>query len=106
MENTKRHKPADIRFDDRLVIQWKDGVTHRIPYLPLRDACPCAACVDELSGQKTLDPATIPPDIHLKRADYVGNYALRLHWSDGHGTGLYTFRSLRQLGEQTGQMEN
>jgi DUF971 family protein len=29
----------------------------------------------------------------------VGNYALRIHWSDGHHQGLYTWRHLRDLCE-------
>ena len=29
----------------------------------------------------------------------VGNYALRLVFADGHSTGIYTFRFLRELGE-------
>ena len=31
------------------------------------------------------------------KADYVGNYALRITWSDGHDTGIYAFRFLREL---------
>jgi DUF971 family protein len=32
-------------------------------------------------------------------AELVGNYALRIQWSDGHDTGLYTWKYLRELDE-------
>jgi len=33
----------------------------------------------------------------------VGHYALRIRFSDGHDTGIYTWRYLRELGEQHGK---
>ena len=33
----------------------------------------------------------------LAELEEVGNYAVRLEWGDGHGTGLYAFRYLRDL---------
>jgi DUF971 family protein len=32
----------------------------------------------------------------------VGHYALRIRFSDGHDTGIYTWRYLRELGERHG----
>jgi len=90
-----KRKPKDIVFADDLTIEWRDGLVAHYPLFYLRDSCPCAGCVDEVSGKKTLDPATIPSDIHIQKAEYVGNYALRITWSDGHDTGLYAFRALR-----------
>ena len=55
--------------------------------------------VCELTGKKVLDPKTIPEGIHIKKADYVGNYALRIIWSDGHDAGIYAFRFLRDIFE-------
>jgi ATP-binding protein involved in chromosome partitioning len=56
-------------------------------------------CVDENSGRRVLDPKTIPLDISTKRIDKVGRYALTLAFSDGHSTGIYTYKSLRKLCE-------
>jgi DUF971 family protein len=92
-----QRKVKDILYGEDLTIEWGDGVVAHYPFPYLRDACPCAACVDELSGEKVLDPKSIPPDIHVKQAEYVGNYALRIDWSDGHNTGIYSFRFLRDL---------
>ncbi|MDH4224872.1 MAG: DUF971 domain-containing protein [Deltaproteobacteria bacterium] len=99
MNELAKRKPKDILFLDNLTIEWQDGSVSRLPFFALRDGCPCAACVDEVTGKKTLDPASIPKDIHIIRAEYVGNYALRIHWSDHHNTGIYTFRMLRQMAE-------
>jgi DUF971 family protein len=61
----------------------------------LRDLCPCAGCVEEGTGRKLLNPATIPSNIRPERIDAVGSYAVQIHWSDGHNTGIYAWRTLR-----------
>lgn len=92
-----KRRPKDVVFADDLTIEWRDGVVAHYPFFFLRDVCPCASCVDELTGEKVLDPKKIAPDIHIRKADYVGNYALRITWSDGHDTGIYAFRYLRDV---------
>lgn len=92
-----KRRPKDVVYADDLLIEWRDGVVGHYPFFYLRDVCPCASCIDELTGEKVLDPKQIPPDIHIRKADYVGNYALRITWSDGHDTGIYSFRFLRDL---------
>jgi DUF971 family protein len=53
--------------------------------------------VDEFTGEQTLDVASIADDIRIVDMQLVGNYALRIGWSDGHSTGLYTWTRLRAL---------
>jgi DUF971 family protein len=53
--------------------------------------------VDEFTGERTLDVASIADDIRIDDMQLVGNYALRIGWSDGHSTGLYTWSRLRAL---------
>lgn len=81
----------------RLRIEWKDG--HVSTYEPrgLRLACPCAGCVDEMSGERILTPDAVPDGVHPLEIHYVGRYALRFLWSDGHDTGIYPFEYLRRL---------
>lgn len=81
----------------QLEITWPDGVTASISFHALRCACHCAVCVDEHTGIRLLDPATIPADIQPLQLSLTGNYALKIHWSDGHQTGLYTWERLHQL---------
>ena len=85
------------RRDDGLLIEW-DTSGHQgfFPARPLRLACPCAACVEEMTGRPVLDPASVPPDVRPVSLALVGAYGLRITWSDGHGTGIYTFDRLLQ----------
>lgn len=94
--NIVNRKPRDVVFADDLTVEWRDGMIAHYPFFYLRDVCPCASCVDEISGKKVLDSNNIPEDIHIVNAQYVGNYALRVTWSDNHDTGLYSFRFLRE----------
>jgi len=65
----------------------------------LRLACGCATCVDEWTGQGRLDPDSVPKDVHPLKIEPVGRYAIQIDWSDGHSTGIYPFRRLRELGK-------
>lgn len=80
-----------------LAITWRDGHESRYPVRALRLACGCATCVDEWSGEERLDPASVPEDVRPVKIEPVGRYALQIHWSDGHQTGIYPFRRLREL---------
>lgn len=90
--------PVSIeRRDDGLLVTWdREGHEGFFAALPLRLACPCAACVDEISGRPLLEPGRVPADVRPLQVALVGAYALRIAWSDGHGTGLYTFDWLRR----------
>ncbi|HEY4321655.1 MAG TPA: DUF971 domain-containing protein [Gemmatimonadales bacterium] len=93
----KRIPKAIRRRPDGILLDW-DGAGDEVlmPARALRLACPCAACVDEMSGRALLDPADIPDGIAAVALELVGAYGLRIRWSDGHGTGIYTFAWLRQ----------
>jgi len=65
----------------------------------LRCACPCALCVDEHSGDRLLDPKTVPGDIQIESLQSVGRYAVGILWSDGHRTGIYPYDLLNRLTE-------
>jgi ATP-binding protein involved in chromosome partitioning len=87
---------AITRRDDGLVFEWQAGGPETFyPARPLRLACPCAGCVEEMSGRPLLDPAKVPADVRPVSISLVGAYGLRILWSDGHGTGIYTFERLR-----------
>jgi DUF971 family protein len=87
---------AITRRPDGLLVDW-DGAGHvgLVPARALRLACPCAECVEEMSGRPLLDPDRVPADVHPLVVELVGAYGLRVRWSDGHGTGIYTFDRLR-----------
>jgi ATP-binding protein involved in chromosome partitioning len=93
-----RFVPTDVRTEpSRLEIQWSDGSVTQHPYRELRLHCPCAVCVDEWTGEKRLDPASVPGDVRPLEVRPVGRYALQVSWSDGHSSGIYSFDRLREL---------
>src|SRR5215475_14256281 len=80
-----------------LAIRWADGTESVFDVRALRLACACARCVDEWSGRATLDPTRVPADVHPLRIRSIGRYAIQVDWSDGHDSGIYPFRRLREL---------
>src|SRR5262249_10169661 len=78
---------------EALLLEWSDGMVHRIPWRRLRDLCPCATC-----RQKRSEPAPVfnilkPEEAGPVRATSmspIGNYAYQIEFSDGHKTGIYS----------------
>ncbi len=87
----------DVTAEGAIRILWSGGPEATIPAAVLRDRCPCAQCVEEGTGRKLLDAATIPADIRPLGMSMVGNYAVKIDWSDGHSSGIYTWRALRDV---------
>lgn len=96
---TKTPIPREIGRANRhdILIEWKDGEVCVYPSRELRLECPCARCVDEMSGRRILQPESISLDVYPKSLELVGRYALRVYWSDNHSSGIYTFKLLRGL---------
>jgi DUF971 family protein len=84
-----------------LKLMWDDGHAGIVPLKALRDSCPCAGCQGETVLLHHYAPAPEenphPEKYHLKGAEPVGSYALKLVWGDGHEQGLYTWEHLRAL---------
>ncbi|MBI2899035.1 MAG: DUF971 domain-containing protein [Planctomycetes bacterium] len=78
-------------------IRWRDGGESFYPARELRLACPCALCIEETTGRKLLDPATVAEDVHPTAVNLVGRYAVNFTFSDGHASGIYTFEHLRSI---------
>ena len=95
-------EPREIRQegDAELRITWGDDRECSYHASELRRACPCAQCVNEWTGQRVLKPEDISDDLSIQDIAIVGRYALNFRWSDGHETGIYSFRYLRQLCEE------
>ncbi len=79
-------------------IEWSDGVTSSYRHVVLRGFCPCAHCQGHQGPVVFFDPGE-QASHELDLVEPVGNYAVRLGWSDGHSTGIYTFRFLRELAD-------
>jgi ATP-binding protein involved in chromosome partitioning len=80
----------------KITLKWSDGHETIYSARDLRLRCRCASCIQEMSGEPLLDPASVPETIRAKSIDLMGQYAIQIGWSDGHATGLYSFRDLRR----------
>lgn len=97
-------EPREIKQEDdsALSILWGDDRRCRYRAAELRRACPCAQCVNEWTGERMLKPENISESIEIRDLSLVGRYAINFRWSDGHETGIYSFRYLRELCETDG----
>ncbi len=86
-----------LREQQVFEIEWSVAPLVRIAFRDLRLLCPCAACVDEFTGERIVNPRTVPEDVSPSAMKYSGNYALKISWSDGHDTGIYTWEYLLKL---------
>ena len=96
--NEQRYVPAEVdvrnhRADRKVRIAWEDGHAARYPYEYLRGHCPCASC----QGHFQTPSFRVVPGATLNEVGLVGSYAFSMSWTDGHDTGIYTFRKLRDL---------
>ena len=83
-----------------LRLTWPDDHISEYELRWVRAHCPCATCREERrTTALNTDPLRLHsgpiPSSEITAAELVGNYALRLTWSDGHDTGIYTFAGLR-----------
>ncbi len=94
-------EPREIKQDGDagLRITWADGHVSQFTAAGLRRVCPCAQCVNEWTGQRVLKPDSIAEELTINDLSLVGRYAINFRWSDGHDTGIYSFRYLRELNE-------
>jgi DUF971 family protein len=93
--------PRDLNVklrEQKLFIDWADGVRAEYSLAALRAECPCATCRTEREEQSS-NPLRIlrfdPAGVRVVHAELVGNYAVQFRWSDGHDAGIFDFRSLR-----------
>jgi DUF971 family protein len=87
-------------------IDWKDGHTSEYGLEYLRDKCPCAACTGAhgtpprtpTAGSGANSPFQMyQAKLKMLAVEPVGNYAIRINWSDGHNTGIYSYDHLREI---------
>jgi DUF971 family protein len=79
-------------------VTWRDGAQHALPFEYLRVYSPSAEVRGHGGGEGKLELAK--ENVRITQVEPVGVYAVRLHFDDGHNTGLFTWAYLRELGEQ------
>ncbi len=95
----------DLKKDRGLTVEWPDGTTSYYSVAYLRKMSP-SADQRELRKQMERNPLTVLPSrpaagagapLTAESAELVGNYALRIRFSDGHDTGIYSWQYLREI---------
>ena len=93
--------PEELRLREQgavLTITFDNGERHDLPAEYLRVESPSA----EVKGHGAGQEVTVAGKRHvtIKHIEPVGNYAVRLTFSDGHSTGLYAWDYLAKLGRE------
>jgi DUF971 family protein len=94
----------DLKKDRGLTVQWQDGTTSYFSIAYLRKMSP-SADMRELRDQMAANPLTVLPASSTPRsgpltaldAQLAGNYGLKITFSDGHATGIFSWEYLKQL---------
>ncbi|MBL9141850.1 MAG: DUF971 domain-containing protein [Phycisphaerae bacterium] len=93
----------DLNKELGLTIEWSDGVRSFYPIAHLRRQSP-SADARALRDEMARNPLTVLPNrggvsgpLRALAAELVGNYALRIRFSDGHDTGIYSWSYLRSI---------
>lgn len=91
-------KPIEMRAkrqEQILVVKYADGEEFHLPFEYLRVFSPSA----EVTGHGGPVLLVVGKEsVGIERIEPIGNYAVRIHFDDGHNTGLYSWSYLRRLG--------
>ena len=96
-------RKLNLKKDEKLEVEWSDGTRSVYPLSYLRTKCPCARCkvVREEQAQSRsllpILPGNFAQPLRAVGAELVGNYALRIDWSDDHDSGIYSFQYLKDI---------
>ena len=85
---------------DFLALRWKDGRELIFDSPTLRANSPSAEQAGESDIFGEVSGGSAQQEfrgVSIKRFEYIGNYAIRILFSDGHGSGLYSWDFLSSL---------
>src|SRR5258708_3482453 len=77
---TARPKEVDTKDPAVTIITWEDDKVARYPNRYLRSMCPCAQCVNEVTGERMVSVDSIDPQVRIVGVSPVGRYALHFQW--------------------------
>ncbi len=85
------------REQGSLSLQYGDGASFSFSGEYLRVHSPSAEVRGHGAGQEVLQSGK--KNVKVTAVTKAGNYALQIHFSDGHDSGIYSWEYLRQLGD-------
>lgn len=92
-------RPTEIHLHQKsrvLELAYDDGTRHKLPCELLRVYSPSAEVRGHGPGQEVLQVGK--EDVNITAIEPVGNYAVKLVFSDGHDSGIYDWNYLYHLG--------
>ncbi|MEJ2060297.1 MAG: DUF971 domain-containing protein [Gammaproteobacteria bacterium] len=92
-------RPTEIHLHQKsrvLELAYEDGTRFKLPCEYLRVFSPSAEVRGHGPGQEVLQLGK--EDVNITGVEPVGNYAVKLVFSDGHDTGIYDWNYLYELG--------
>ena len=96
--------PKDIQIiGTEIAILWQDGTEDYFPMAFLREFSPSAENmgeVDILGNIHGGTPGVKYPNVSVTGWEFMGNYAVRFEFDDGHATGLFSYDYLEALRER------
>lgn len=98
-------QPTEINLHQKsrvLEIAFADGKCFRLPCEFLRVYSPSAEVRGHGPGQEVLQVGK--KEVNVNRIEPVGSYAIQLHFSDGHDTGIYSWDLLYDYGVHQEEM--
>jgi DUF971 family protein len=99
------HQPTEITVHQRsrlLEVAFEDGQIFKLPFEFLRVYSPSAEVRGHGPGQEELQVGK--RDVEISKVEPVGQYAIQIHFSDGHSTGLYSWEYIYEIGTKQGDM--
>ncbi len=93
---------ALLKAERKLSLSYADGSVHDLPADLLRVESPSAEVQGHGPGQKTLVAGK--SRVGISALEPVGHYAIRILFDDGHDTGIFTWRYLRELGDRQAEI--
>ncbi len=97
----KAPRPTEIKLHQKsrlLEIAFEDGQRYELPCEYLRVFSPSAEVRGHGPGQEVLQVGK--REVGITEVEPVGVYAVKLVFTDGHDTGLYSWEYLHELGER------
>lgn len=97
--------PEDIRLSkakNSLFVKFDNGYEATLTAELLRVESPSAEIQGHGSGQKTTPAGKA--NVTIVAIEPVGNYAIRISFSDGHDTGLFSWDILHDYGQRQKQL--
>ena len=91
--------PEELKLNRQareLHVRFDDGTQFVLPCEYLRVFSPSA---EAKTARARGDLITGKQSVNIERIEPYGTYAVRLYFSDGHDTGIYSWESLYQLGQ-------